>query len=166
MAQSLGLSNVPHNHNLQSNSSAFFRYSSAFWMACITTTWLLDLWSHLYTELIDFCLHFYKPTSDIPASCYTNLTSFNSLLLTQTELYAISVNNYVSASGLHRNYFLPGAPMRRGGLSVWVRLYIYMYVCVCVAAKNTAVCCLTARKGRHVIALLALQFIFFGCLEL
>ena len=106
MAQSLGLSNVPHNHNLQSNSSAFFRYSSAFWMACITTTWLLDLWSHLYTELIDFCLHFYKPTSDIPASCYTNLTSFNSLLLTQTELYAISVNNYVSASGLHRNYFL------------------------------------------------------------
>ena len=37
--------------------------------------------------------------------------------------------------------------MRRGGLSVWVRLYICVCVCVCVSAKNTAVCCLTARKS-------------------
>ena len=34
--------------------------------------------------------------------------------------------------------------MRRRGLSVWVRLYILF---VCVSSKNTAVCCLTARKS-------------------
>ena len=43
---------------------------------------------------------------------------------------------------------LPGAPMRRGGLSV-LSPSIYLCVCVwmCVSSKNTAVCCLTARKS-------------------
>ena len=37
----------------------------------------------------------------------------------------------------------------RAPLSVWVRLYICLCVCVwmCVSSKNTAVCCLTARKS-------------------
>ena len=40
---------------------------------------------------------------------------------------------------------ITGCAMRRGGLSVWVRLYICLFVCV--SSKNTAVCCLTARKS-------------------
>ena len=41
---------------------------------------------------------------------------------------------------------LPGAPMRRGGLSVWVRLYIYMYVCVCVCGGKKHGCLLSYRS--------------------
>ena len=68
--------------------------------------------------------------------------------------------------------FLPGAPMRRGGLSVWVRLYIYMYVCVCVCVcvwrQKTRLFAVLPLENRHEIALYrsASQFIFFErCLE-
>ena len=57
--------------------------------------------------------------------------------------------------------FLPGAPMRRGGLSVWVRLY------VCVSAK-TRLFAVLLLENRHEIALYrsASQFIFFErCLQ-
>ena len=52
---------------------------------------------------------------------------------------------------------LPGAPMRRGGLSVWVRLYICLCVCVCVdvcVVKKHGFC----TENRHV-ACGGLQFI-------
>ena len=70
-----------------------------------------------------------------------------------TMLYSYSSNLLICkwAAGL-----LPGARERRGGLSVWVRLYVCG--CVCVSAKNTAV----LLENRHEIALYrsASQFIF------
>ena len=51
--------------------------------------------------------------------------------------------------------------MRRGGLSVWVRLYIC--VCVCVCRQKTRLFAVLPLENRHEIALYrsASQFIFF-----
>ena len=59
--------------------------------------------------------------------------------------------------------------MRRGGLSVWVRLYICVCVCVDVCVvKKTWLFAVLPLENRHEIALYrsASQFIFFErCLE-
>ena len=65
---------------------------------------------------------------------------------------------------VHVQRFLPGAPMRRGGLSVWVRLYIYL----CVCRQKTRLFAVLLLENRHEIALYrsASQFIFFErCLQ-
>ena len=39
--------------------------------------------------------------------------------------------------------------MRRGGLSVWVRLYIYICVCVCVCRQKTRLFAVLPLENRH-----------------
>ena len=61
--------------------------------------------------------------------------------------------------------YLPGAPMRRGGLSVWVRLYVCMYN---VCRQKTRLFAVLLLENRHEIALYssASRFIFFErCLQ-
>ena len=82
----------------------------------------------------------------LKASNYTCIASLN--------FVSIPANNYKQVSCRADELVITRCAYAQGRVkrlspSIYIYIYIYIYVCVfvCVSAKNTAVCCLTARKS-------------------